>query len=756
MSPIFRHLKALALLFLMLTAMSLQVSYSGNLTQQIAQITTPSNSAAVTSFQDTVPFAKANAAFVMQPSAANAWGGARTGRESTLADRVVDYHIDATLDPVKHTVDGQEKLTWRNRSNQPIRAIYLHLYLNAFEGFYSTFYEEKLKRGFDFRSDVSAKNGEWGHIELGKITQAGAPVPWTFVQPDGGPKTDHTVVRFDLPTPVPAGGSTTLDIAFHDQLPRVVARTGYFGTFHLVGQWFPKIGVLELAGERGATAPRWNVHEFHLHSEFYADYGNYDVNLTVPKDYSVGATGQEQGEPHEVNGKVTHHFVQGDVHDFAWVADNRLAKPLDGQYIGLDGKPVKVRVLYTPENVASAAPTLKATIDSLAYFSTTLGAYPYQTVTAVVPPFNAAEAGGMEYPTFFTTDGYNRIKPNSVDEVMLAFVTIHEFGHGYFYGILGSNEFEELMLDEGLNEYWDNRMLRSYDKSVHWAPRIWQRLGIDPVIHPAEFFQFERLTALNKDPTDPTGANSWDRFSTPSYVSVYNRTAILMRDLEERLGHDVIERAFKQYYATWKFRHPSIADLQATLSEVSGKPDIVAKAFAQQVYSAQKMDDRIDQFTSVEFLPQQQTAQGQVLRADGYHEWAEVTREQIDKQIEDARKQYKKQHPNAQEGMGPYPYLTTVILRRTGVAVPQTLVVKFADGTSEKVLWNDEQRWARFTWVKPAQAVSAQIDEQEQHYLDMNKLDDSRTIKADSSASRRWTAELATFFQSLITLIATL
>src|SRR6478752_4536079 len=103
-----------------------------------------------------------------------------------------------------------------------------------------------------------------------------------------------TVVRFDLPTPVAPGGSTTIDIGFHDQLPRVVARTGYFGTFHLVGQWFPKIGVLELAGERGALGPRWNCHEFHLNSEFYADWGSYELEVTVPKGYTVAASGQRE------------------------------------------------------------------------------------------------------------------------------------------------------------------------------------------------------------------------------------------------------------------------------------------------------------------------------------------------------------------------------------------------------------------------------------------------------------------------------
>src|SRR5699024_10892239 len=135
-----------------------------------------------------------------------------------------------------------------------------------------------------------------------------------------GPESDHTVVEFDLPQSVPAGGTLTLDIKIHDKLPRVVERTGWFGKFHLVAQWFPKIGVQELPGERGATHPRWNVHEFHYHSEFYADYGNYDVTLTVPKNYTVGAVGEQQGKP-SINGdKATYHFTQKDVEDFAWVA----------------------------------------------------------------------------------------------------------------------------------------------------------------------------------------------------------------------------------------------------------------------------------------------------------------------------------------------------------------------------------------------------------------------------------------------------
>ena len=354
-----------------------------------------------------IPFASANADAPTVPSAADAWGGERTGNEATLSDRVVTYSIDAELDTAKHAVTGKQHMTWRNRSDQPVTHVYFHLYLNAFQNDGSTWFTERkvLTAHGRSRGAATLKKGEWGWINLQQVRQGGVPLKWRFVQPDGGPATDQTVVRVELAEPVPAGGTLALDMDFHSQLPRVVERTGWFGDFNLVGQWFPKIGVLELPGERGATAPRWNVHEFHFNSEFYADFGLYDVRLTVPDGYTVGAVGKQQGAPQQANGKTTYHFVQGDVHDFAWVAAKGY-KTLDGSWQGPGSPDVAVRVIYPAEYVASAAPSLRATTDSLTYFSQTLGAYPYQTVTVVIPPYNASEAGGMEYPTFFTAEGY--------------------------------------------------------------------------------------------------------------------------------------------------------------------------------------------------------------------------------------------------------------------------------------------------------------------------------------------------------------
>lgn len=694
-----------------------------------------------------IPLAAPDAAAVSVPSAPGAWGGERSGSEPTLSDRVVSYRIEAELDAAKHAVHGTEQLQWRNRSDREVRSIYMHLYLNAFANQGSTFFTERevLTAHGSSRGNASLKKGQWGWIDLNSVRQADTDLKYSFVQPDHGPATDRTVVRIDLAQPVPPGGTLTLDIDFLSQLPRVVERTGWFGDFNLVAQWFPKIGVLELPGERGATEVRWNCHEFHFNSEFYADFGLYDVTLTVPSDYTVGAVGELQGQPQSDGGKTTYHFVQGDVHDFAWVAAKGY-KTLDGTYEGPGSPKVAVRVIYPPEYVASAQPVLKASIDSLGYFSRTLGAYPYRTLTAVVPPYNAGEAGGMEYPTFFTAEGYSDVEPGTISQYMIDFVTIHEFGHGYFYGLLASNEFEEPMLDEGLNEYWDQRMLRERKQGIDLSTSFMNWLGVTPSM--SGFVQ-ERLTASLRQPADPIGENAWDRLSSSSYGTVYSRTATAMHDLEERLGKDVMEKGFAEYYKRWRFRHPSVADLRAALIDVSGKPDVVNQVFDQVAYGTAWVDDAVTAIDTEEVTPQAGT-----FLKDGQR--SELDTSALDKQLDKQRADWKKAHPKAKPGEGPFPWRSTVTVRRYGAGAPQTLRLTYADGSHEDLRWNDARRWVRFVVTKPSKVVSAELDPAQTVYLDANKLNDSYASKPDGSAARRWAADAAALLQNLYSLLGTL
>lgn len=687
---------------------------------------------------DGIALASSQSGAVRSASSPRAFGGQRGDSSPTLSDQVVRYRIEARLDPGAHTLDGHEQLTWRNRSDRSVQSVYIHLYLNAFESEGSTFFTEMRAPGAGFRSEVEVHDGDWGHVSLRSVQQANVPVPWHFVHPDGGPASDHTVVRLDLPAAVPAGATTKLDIDFFDQLPRVIARTGYFASFHMLGQWYPKLGVLELPGERGANEVRWNVHEFHLHSEFYADFGHFDVTLDVPEGYTVGATGEEVGPATRANGRVRHHFEQGDVHDFAWTADNRSAPPLTAAYESSDGHAVAVSVLYPPEYAPDAAPVLKSTLAALAYFEKTLGTYPYRTVTAVIPPYHAEEAGGMEYPTLFTTLHVTDPAPDTVGSYLLDMVTIHEFGHGYFYGILASNEFEEPMLDEGLNEYWDCRMLRDRKERLTLTTAFMRRLGL--TFSSLSPFATERFSAELSEPSDALGQNAWTRASKQSYGSVYGRTALLMRDMEAQIGRDAMERSMRAYYETWKFRHPSTADLRDILAEQSGQAQQVDRIFEQHVYAAREIDDRVESLSSEEQFPPLGAA---------------LSAAERERKIASTREQWAHAHPG-EHTSGPFPFRTIVTLRRRGAPVPQTLVVRFADGSNERVVWDDAARWKRFVWVKPVRAVWAELDPQLVHSLDKDRLDNSRSLTAHPLASLRVTADVGGLLQAAFALLAAL
>src|SRR5690606_36786788 len=159
-----------------------------------------------------IAFASHDARAIREASAPDAWGGPRQPDAPTLSERVVAYDIHVELDPEEHTLDGREKLTWRNRSDVSVGSVYLHLYLNAFRCEGSTYFTEAHERGSDFPSDVATEEGDSGHTDLKKVEQTGQEISREFVHPDGGPEIDLTVLRFDLPQPVLPGASTTLVI----------------------------------------------------------------------------------------------------------------------------------------------------------------------------------------------------------------------------------------------------------------------------------------------------------------------------------------------------------------------------------------------------------------------------------------------------------------------------------------------------------------------------------------------------------------
>lgn len=691
-----------------------------------------------------VEVAGADAGSVRVPSAPGAWGGPRTGKEPTLSDRVADYDIRAVLDPVKHTITGTEKLTWRNRSAIPIRSVYLHLYPNAFESEGSTFMQEQRRHG-GFRSDVETRDDEWGYMELRRVEQGGRPASWSFVHPDGGPATDHTVVRVDLPEAVPPGGTTTLHIDFFDRMPRVVARAGYFDTFHLAGQWYPKIGVLELPGERGATAPRWNAHEYHLNSEFYADFGAYDLEVVVPEGYRVAASGSPVDRPRKGPEGVSWKSRAEDVHDVVFTAWDGFAPPLHGTWTGPGSPQVQIEVWYPPEFERSAREALQATTDALSYFSRTLGPYPYRHLTVLVPPFNALEAGGMEYETFFTTLGSNEFPRNAAGVTRA--VTVHEFGHGYFMGILATNEFEEPFLDEGMNQFWDARMLAEEGYRLR-LPAIARWMGFR--LPRLGTWDMERGAGTARHQADPIAGNAWKRWSTGSYNLVYSRTALAFHDLEQVLGTELLERAMKLYYERWRFRHPGTADLREAFVDAGADRKFVERWFEEQVFANGPVDDRIVKVTATEALPPLGD-----LEVEGKRQETDV--KSREKAVAAAREAWRKEHGDPADGKpGPFPWRNVIAARRYATGVPQVVVVTFEDDSVERIDWPASERWGHWELLRPVKVRSAQIDGERKVSLDLNKLDDGRTREARRGPSTRLALSLGGWIQFLLAMLESL
>ncbi|HWL88392.1 MAG TPA: M1 family metallopeptidase [Polyangiaceae bacterium] len=462
------------------------------------------------------------------------------------AEDVVDYTLQAKLEPAAHTVHGTGSIRWRNASDVAQSEIFLHLYLNAFKNEKSVFLREPVSRG----ARGSVRPADWGYIDVRRLTlREGPDGPaelWPQAELHRPGDEDETDVRVPLPRAVEPGEAITLDVVFDEKLPTVVERTGYYGSFHMVGQWFPKIARLEKDGT-------WAHFPFHHLAEFYADFGTYDVTIDVPEAFLIGATGPAV-DTHLEGGRRIEHHVQTDIHDFAWTAWDRF----ETMHANVDG--VEVTMLYPPDLGHMAERELDTVRFAIPYFGERYGRYPYPLLTVVHPPEGAEEAGGMEYPTLITSGGRWYL-PRGVYTAEL--VTVHEFGHQYFYGLLASNELDWPFLDEGLNSFAEEDTLGAW-LGPGSAGNISGLTVNDAAIHAVA----GNLGAQDEPVAQPAYAfASGERYGE----LVYSRTATIIETLRRAYGDESVRKAMGLYARRWRFRHPGPDDLIACFAEAVGR-----------------------------------------------------------------------------------------------------------------------------------------------------------------------------------------
>jgi hypothetical protein len=599
----------------------------------------------------------------------------------------VDYDIVVSLDPRTHRLIGVEQVRWTNTASAPTSELQLHLYLNAFANPRTTFLRELGERVLP-----SAGRGSmsWGWIRIDRLETAYGDdlLPGLeFIRPDDGNPDDFTVARVPLSRAVPPGSSLTLEIGFEAQLPSLVARTGFVGDFHFVGQWFPKLGVFEDAGVRGRPEAGWNCHQFHAAGEFFADFGSFRVEVGVPDGWVVGGSGVEiQRSPASGQDRLSRVTFRADrVHDVAWCASpadlmsvveaqfdpalhvpapwlERTARLLQTSPADLELPPVHLRLMVPGNQLGLAERMLGAARLAMAWYGLHYGPYPYPQLTIVSPPPAARAAGGMEYPTLITTGAHHALAHAPASWLSsLESVTAHELGHQYFYGLLASNELEEAWLDEGLTSYTELNCLEAIARD-----------GLVPAMRRSRFWPMERASLARVRFPLTIDQQAWRfRRRRDYYTATYGKAAITLRTLQGLLGDGVFARALRTYADRFRYRHPTGDDLFAVLEETSGE--------------------------SLMWF------QEQLVRGDAIPDWAVLSVRNDHRRggsanpgMEWSDGAWRPAPAGADDGASPGP---TVEIGRRGDAIgPVEVEITFADGSRERRSWNSRERWVRWSF----------------------------------------------------------
>ncbi|MFM6945555.1 MAG: M1 family metallopeptidase [Flavobacteriales bacterium] len=503
------------------------------------------------------------------------------GAFSQYFQQDVSYKIEVKLDDKKHQLSGFETLVYKNNSPQTLTFLYMHVWPNAYKNDQTALAQQLKRTEKDKIGNADPK--DLGSIDGLDFKVNGQAVKWEFTP-------EHQdIVRIELPTALVPGASLTLSTPFQVNIPSgSISRLGHIGQSYQITQWYPKPAVYDQNG--------WNQMPYLNQGEFYSEYGNFDVEITVPANYVVGATGELQTaseiafldqkvqqsakkletllaetEPNKKNSSFpesasewkTIRYTQDRVHDFAWFADKRFLVLKGSVELPHSKETVTTWAMFTPQNAKLWANALEYLHDGTYYYSLWNGDYPYKHVTAIDGTISAG--GGMEYP-MITVIG------NAGNKEELEVVIVHEVGHNWFYGILGSNERVHGWMDEGLNTLNEMRYVQTkYPDNTRFSDMVaGGRFHLNDLDHhDSGDIMYRSLASFGLD--QPLETHS-DDFSSLNYGAImYQKTGVVFYYLMDYLGAEKFDAAMSAYYQQWKFKHPQPTDLRKVLETETGK-----------------------------------------------------------------------------------------------------------------------------------------------------------------------------------------
>jgi hypothetical protein len=508
--------------------------------------------------------------------------------------QTVDHVIHVELNDVDNELDAEIVTTYINNSPDELELIWMHVWPNAYSSAKTALAKQQFRVGDMFMFYAMAR--DMGGIDGLDFKIDGSRVDWEFhpQHPD--------IAKIHLNKPLAPGESLEIYTPFKVRIPSgKISRLGHVGESFQITQWYPKPAVYDRDG--------WHEMPYLDQGEFYSEFGTFDVFITLPDNYTIGATGDllpgeqndndseiarlenldketrayfksldegaerdnPEGEfPESSTNLKTLHYHQEKVHDFAWFADKRFKVLKESIELPHSGREVTTWIMFTPNEEDLWRVASKYIGDATYFYSLWNGDYPYNQVTAIDGTISAG--GGMEYPNV-TVIG------ESGNAFSLDVVIAHEVGHNWFYGILGSNERTNAWMDEGINSLNETRyLLESYKENGDDLGLISNRLS-DKWMERLDIadFEFRWIDELAyifpaRFGVDQAVQCHSDAFSSLNYGAiVYKKTAAIFAFLHHYLGTERFDLAMQTYFEDWKFKHPSPSDLQKSMENSCGE-----------------------------------------------------------------------------------------------------------------------------------------------------------------------------------------
>jgi hypothetical protein len=490
----------------------------------------------------------------------------------------VNYEIHVTLNDLKHELNGSESIEYINNSPDTLRFLYFHLWPNAYSNNNTSLAKELLER--NGKSKLFNDPELQGYIDSLNFKVSGHDIKWNFLTglPD--------ICKLMLNNPLKPGDSIYITTPFHLKIPKgVTSRLGHIGESYQISQWYPKPAVYDRSG--------WHQMPYLDQGEFYSEYGSFDVSITLPANYVVGATGNlnNEGEkewleklaadtawiktpdyisedfPPSSTQMKTLRYTEKNIHDFAWFADKRFHVLKGSIRLPESGREVTTWAMFTNQEAYLWKKAITYENNALWYFSKWNGDYPYNAFTAVQSALNSG--AGMEYPGLTVIGLAN-------DPYLLDDVIAHEICHSWFYSAIGSDERRFPFMDESIATANESR----YMNLRYPGKKLWELSLNNRKL--AEFFHIINMPVQRIQELDwliPTRRNleqkinlSATEYSYDNYENIiYSKAAVGFNYLRAYLGDSLYDSGMHEYYRLWKNKHPHPADLSTVFENHTDK-----------------------------------------------------------------------------------------------------------------------------------------------------------------------------------------